>query len=291
MKTVGHCRFSYFGHSDTGKSIASLEAAQDLLWNPDRMAVRFHLFKNITLPSIRNQSDPNFLFVIISSEQMPTVYRDRLEALVENDANIRIMWTRKPSINKASRPLMLEASNDGRDPALHFRIDDDDAVSVDYVRMLKNAAQSLEPTSVITFTRGVMGYLDDGVARHRPFRKFGIAIGYGILKAPEDLRSPFAIQHGRYAQAHLGKRDDDFVAFHYTRHSTNNTNGYAAVIHKGGSTNDVIVRNSRIAQPELTGTFVAAPETDEMIKTAFPYTDGPSLRRVIERTLDPVKLP
>ena len=71
MKTFGHCRFSYFGTSDTGRAIVDLDAARQLLWNPLRMAVRFHLFENLTLPSIINQSDQDFSFVIISSRQMP----------------------------------------------------------------------------------------------------------------------------------------------------------------------------------------------------------------------------
>ncbi|WP_135449425.1 glycosyltransferase [Tabrizicola caldifontis] len=230
MKTFGHCRFSFFGQSDTGRAIANLDAARELLWNDQRMAVRFHLFENITLPSILNQTDPDFTFVIISSEQMPTVHRDRLEALVAGHANIRILWTAKTDISKASRPILLEASNDGRDPALHFRLDDDDAVSVDFVQHLKQAAASLEPTSVISFPYGVMGYLDNGMARHRELRKDAIAIGYGIVKAPDDFRSPFMIQHRKYAKLHPGVTDASFAAYHYTRHSTNNTNGYGAVI-------------------------------------------------------------
>lgn len=291
MKTFGHCRFSYFGHSDTGRAIANLDAARALLWNDQRMAVRFHLFETITLPSIVHQTDPDFTFVVISSEQMPAVHRDRLAALVAGHANIRLLWTAKTDISKASRPILLEASNDGRDRALHFRLDDDDAVSVDFVQRLKQAATPLDPTAVISFPYGVMGYLDDGVARHREFRKHAIAIGYGIVKAPDDFRSPFLIQHRKYAEQHPGVTDSSFPAYHYTRHSTNNTNGYETVIHREGGVVDIVARNSRKAAPELAGETVATAEAEAIIAKAFPYTTGAELRSAIERTLDPGSLP
>lgn len=291
MKTFGHCRFSFFGHSDTGRAIANLDAARALLWNDQRMAVRFHLFETITLPSIVNQTDPDFTFVVISSEQMPAVHRDRLAALVDGHANIRLHWTAKTDISKASRPILLEASNDGRDRALHFRLDDDDAISVDFVQRLKQAAAPLDPTAVISFPYGVMGYLDDGVARHREFRKHAIAIGYGIVKAPDDFRSPFLIQHRKYADQHPGVTDASFPAYHYTRHSTNNTNGYETVIHREGGVVDIVARNSRKAAPELTGETVATAEAEAIIAKAFPYTTGAQLRAAIERTLDPASLP
>lgn len=290
MNVVGHCRFSYFGISDTGRAIGDLDKAMELLWNPQRMAVRFHLFENITLPSIRNQSDQDFQFVLIASEQMPAVFRDRLETLIEADKNIRILWTSNPSISKASRSLMLEASNDGRDRALHFRLDDDDGLAVDYIKQLKIAAQPLDAPSVISFTRGVIGYLDNGIARHQPFHKLGIAIGYGILKEPNDTTSPFHIQHRRYAEKYLGHRNDDFVAYHYTRHSTNNTNGYDQVIHKDGPAQDAIAVRARRKAPELVGATRATAETDAMLRSAFPFSDGASLRRVIEDTLNPSQL-
>jgi hypothetical protein len=287
MKTFGHCRFSFYGHSDTGRDIADLDAAHALLWNSRRMAVRFHLFEHITLPSIVNQSDKDFTFVIIGSEQMPGVYRDRLETLVAGHTNIRLHWTDKTDISRASRPILLEASNDGRDPALHFRLDDDDAVAFDFVHRLKKAASPLEPTSVITFPQGVMGYLDNGVARHRAFRKFAIAIGYGIVKAPDDFRSPFLIQHKKYAEKHAAVIDESFPAYHYTRHSTNNTNGYSAVIHRDGGVVDIVAQNSRKAAPELTGDTVATPEAEAILRAAFPYTTGAALRAAIEQSLDP----
>lgn len=291
MKIVGHCRFSYLGASDTGREVRDLDAAQRLLWNPERMAVRFHLFETITLPSIRHQTDPDFLFAVITSARMPGPYRDRLAALLEGLPNARLILSDKPNITAASREIMAEASNDHRDPSIHFRLDDDDAVAADYVRTLRAAAAGLEPTTVLTFVRGVMGFLDGTVARHRPFQKFAIAIGYAILKEARDDRSPFHIQHHRFAKQNRVHYDNSFPAFHYTRHSTNNTAGYAHTIHHGGDVAAQVVAQSHAAAPELAQGAVTTPEAEAILHAAFPWTTPARLRAAIEATLTPALLP
>ena len=73
MKIYGHCRFSYFGQTDTGKAVQTEEDAKALLWNAERMAVRFHLLENIMLPSMIAQTDQDFQFVITTSNEMPDI--------------------------------------------------------------------------------------------------------------------------------------------------------------------------------------------------------------------------
>lgn len=290
MKIVGHCRFSYFGRTDTGKAIMTEEDAQALLWNPERMAVRFHLFENLLLPSIRHQTDPDFGFVITTSEIMPQAYHDRLEAAVGDIPQARIVRTADTDIGRALKAVMVEASNGRQDPAVHFRVDDDDAVCVQYVGRLRAAAQGLRPSTMITFTNGVMGFIDGGTARHRAFNKHAIAIGLAIVKDRSDTRTPFQIQHRAYGQKNPVYADPTFPAYHYTRHTTNNTNGYDRVIHTSGGVVDVVAENSRKIHPEFAEGEVTTREAEAIIAEAFPYTTGPAMREVIARTARPETL-
>lgn len=290
MKIFGHCRFSYFGRTDTGKEVLTEADAEAKLWNPDRMAVRFHLFEHILLPSIRAQTDPDFTFVFTCSEAMPTAFHDRLEAALERLPQARIVRTTETDIGRALKPVMVEASNDRQDPAVHFRIDDDDAVSIDYIARLRSAAVGLRPSTMITFPAGVMGFLDSGRGCHRAFNKHAIAIGLAIVKAPTDTRTPFQIQHRTYAQRNPVYTDPTFPAYHYTRHTTNNTNGYDKVIHRSGGVVDIVAQNSRKLHPEFAEGAVSTDEAEAIIATAFPYTSGDELRRVIEASQTPQAL-
>jgi hypothetical protein len=291
MKIFGHCRFSYYGLTDTGREVQSEADAAEKLWNAERMAVRFHLFENILLPSIKHQTDPDFTLVVTCSELMPSVYHDRLEAAVAEIPQIRLLRTPDTNISRVLRPVMLEANNDGRDTAIHFRVDDDDALGVDYVARLRRvSAMSLPPYSLITFPTGVMGFLDGTTPRHMPQFKPSIAIGLAVLKAPEDLRTIFHMQHKRYGQHHPTYSDPTFAAFHYTRHTTNNTNGYNQVIHRDGDVPDTVARRARKAFPEFEDGAVTTAKAEQSLAEAFPYTTGEYLRRAIAATLRPADL-
>lgn len=287
MKIYGHCRFSYFGQTDTGRAIETEADAKALLWNPERMAVRFHLLENLLLPSIRHQTDPDFQFVITTSNEMPDAYQARLDAAVAGMENTRIHRTSDTNIGRALKPVMVEASNGRQDPAVHFRIDDDDAVCVQYVERLRADAAGLRPGTMITYPTGVLGFTDGDTARHRAFNKHAIAIGLAIVKEPSDTRTPFQIQHRAYAQKNPVYADPTFPAYHYTRHTTNNTNGYDTTIHRSGGVVDIVAENSRKVHPEFADGAVTTDAAEAMIAEAFPYTDGAALRDVIARTLAP----
>lgn len=288
MKIFGHCRFSYFGLTDTGREVQSESDAIDKLWNAERMAVRFHLFENILLPSIRYQSDPDFTLVVTCSDLMPSAYHDRLQAAVAHIPQVRLLRTPETNISRALRPVIMEANNDGQDRSIHFRVDDDDALGVGYVARLRLAsAMDLPPYTLITFPTGVMGFLDGTTPRHMPQFKPSIAIGLAVLKAPDDLRTIFHMQHKRYGQSYPSYSDPTFAAFHYTRHTTNNTNGYNQVIHRDGGVPNSVARRARKAFPEFEDGAVTTDKADQLLAEAFPYTTGEDLRRVIAATLQP----
>ncbi|MBN2906909.1 MAG: hypothetical protein JXJ18_09400 [Rhodobacteraceae bacterium] len=287
MKIYGHCRFSYFGPTDTGRAIACEQDAKALLWNAERMAVRFHLFENLMLPSIRAQTDQGFQFVVTTSNAMPDIYHARLDAAVEGMQNVRIVRTSDTNIGRALKSVMVEASNDRTDPAVHFRIDDDDALCVEYIARLRAAALGLRPSTMITFPTGVLGFTDGNAARHRAFNRHAIAIGLALVKEPADTRTPFQIQHRAYGQRNPVYADPTFPAYHYTRHTTNNTNGYDQVIHRSGGVVDVVARNSAKVHPEFAEGAVTTQEAEAMIAQAFPYTRAEDLRAVVQATLRP----
>ncbi|HLQ19156.1 MAG TPA: glycosyltransferase, partial [Tabrizicola sp.] len=59
----GHIRFSFYGFTDTREHPDEDGAALARLYDETRMARRFFLFENLTLPSLINQTDPGFTTV------------------------------------------------------------------------------------------------------------------------------------------------------------------------------------------------------------------------------------
>lgn len=288
MQIWGHCRFAFFGVSDTGREIGTLETAFAKLWHPVRMAVRFHLMETILLPAIRAQTDPDFVLQITTSQLMPDIFQERLDRITADLPQVRILRSARTDLSKALRPAMAEASGGGAEPAVHFRVDDDDAVSADYIARLRRASARVEPGGMVTFPRGVMGFLHDGIARHAMIQKHSIAIGLALVVAPGG-RNPFRIQHLRHADGVPSYCDPTFPAYHYTLHSANNTSGYAQLFHLDTSQNRR-VRKLVAQNKELAAGGVTTAKAEAALAAAFPHTTGEALRNAINRAADPMQL-
>lgn len=159
MQTIGLCRFSYPAIGGFQVDFEDMQEKLDYLYAPSRMEERFATFETITLPPLRAQTDPDFTLIVVVGESMPAPYRTRLEALLA-DIPQAVIQARPP---KRHRAIMKELINDVRGPdvtCLQFRMDDDDAVSVDFVQRLRQVAGDVKKMSkrdgmlAIDFNRG-----------------------------------------------------------------------------------------------------------------------------------------
>lgn len=145
MQVIGICRFSYPGEGGFQVEHATLQERMDFLYAPERMEERFATFETMTLPPLQAQTDPDFTFLIVIGDSLPSVYRDRLEAAV-SDMPQAVIKSYPPGPH---RKVMQEAINSVRrfdgDACLQFRMDDDDAVACSYVARLREAAMDVLP--------------------------------------------------------------------------------------------------------------------------------------------------
>ena len=110
------------------------------LYAPARMEERFATFETMTLPPLRAQTDPDFTFVVVIGDSLPAQYRARLKAVLA-DMPQAVIQSHPP---EQHRPVMKRIINSVRrmdnTPCLQFRMDDDDAVAVDFIARLREAA-------------------------------------------------------------------------------------------------------------------------------------------------------
>lgn len=140
MQVIGLCRFSYPAQGGFQVEHPTMQDRMAYLYAPARLAERFRHFEAITLPSIRAQADGDFTFVILIGDSLPGPWRDRLEALVTDVPQARIV-AHPPGPH---RQVMQDVMNTARDmdrPCIQFRHDDDDAVAVDFIALLREAAR------------------------------------------------------------------------------------------------------------------------------------------------------
>lgn len=148
LEIVGVCRFSYLGLSDwraqhgggvkrSRKEV--LDLVRSTLFLPERMARRFATFEKLTLPSLAAQTDKNFRLIVLTAEELPQEYADRLRSLAEQYPFLHLEFAapgRAPVVMNgiyAKMGLQLEE-------LLQFRLDDDDALGATYIARLRELA-------------------------------------------------------------------------------------------------------------------------------------------------------
>ena len=196
----GYMRFSYLGRSDArfSRSTDDLEERKRVLYAPERLKERFYFFEKICLPSLRWQTDKDFRFAIFTSPQMPRKYRKRLEKLVRNVPQVEVVYSKAPHINDAIDPWIKKqkAVHDRR--TLHFRLDDDDALSADFIATLRRHMPGVPDHGIISRPAGL--FLMDSAEGPQLLAKFEpyIAIGFAVVNPPGTIRSPYNLNHAKY---------------------------------------------------------------------------------------------
>lgn len=203
-RIVGICRFSYVGRSDwkafagiKGQDEALLSRVAAQLFTPRRMAQRFRSFRDVTLASVAAQSDPNFTFLVVSSDRMPQAMRENLLTLCRDIPQAQVVFAAQPTLGEVLAPILQDmAQQDGR-PVIQFRLDDDDGLPARYIQRLRAHAARLDDLAQfgICFNRGVMIKLEPDrppvpLSFQMPFLGAGCAV-----RLADPRQSIFAMGH------------------------------------------------------------------------------------------------
>ena len=190
---IGICRFSFCGNgdwaayanipADTDIDLLRLEQAERL-YDDARMAQRFALFETLLLPSLAAQKDPNFVLIILTSDIMPARHLKRLRKLCDADDRLLLVISDETSVHEALRPEIARLNSGLSRPLVQFRIDDDDALSHDYVHELRRYMQRLGDVMPMAYSRAnglvITSYAEDAATRlyraNVPFNSMGTAI-------------------------------------------------------------------------------------------------------------------
>lgn len=131
------------------------------LYAPERMEQRFAYFEQLCLHTLKRQTDQNFTLGVLVGEDMPEVYRQRLDLLLKDFPPARVISA--PIM--AHRTLIERAYEtvfDQKTPfRLWFRLDDDDAVATDFIETVRAKLGLLlmmsegEAPVCLTFSQGM----------------------------------------------------------------------------------------------------------------------------------------
>lgn len=149
IQALGICRWSYPaapGAFNTGSS-EGLEGIRRAMYDPVRIALRLFYLEHIVLPPLRNQTDQDFEVILLMGDQLPEVPRRRVLELIDDIPQIKPVFAEEGRKHKdICRELMTAARDPEVRAVAEFKIDDDDAVALDFVertRLMFDGAKGL----------------------------------------------------------------------------------------------------------------------------------------------------
>ncbi|MBF9045315.1 hypothetical protein HKCCE4037_18375 [Rhodobacterales bacterium HKCCE4037] len=162
-KIIGVCRFSYLGDAGFRTLNQSPEEAAAELYASGRMQRRFAYFENICLPSLDAQTDTDFVLVALIGDTMPFHFRKRLKRLTDDRPYLRICTLEAAGPLNSTRRAFRRGLDEEADFITGFRLDDDDAVAVDYIERTREISDKLiamgwateEIPAAVCFHRGI----------------------------------------------------------------------------------------------------------------------------------------
>ncbi|MEO9575371.1 MAG: glycosyltransferase [Tateyamaria sp.] len=219
---TGLIRFSFFGMNDTRQKHHDMDVAFGQVYNSTRMEARLYLFENLCLPSLRAQTDQDIRIVILTSEIMPKPYKDRLRNVTTDVPNIQIYFSQGREIRGALKPYMRD--HEIKDRAVNFRLGEDDAISCQYIKRLRQVSISMPERSHISFPKGIISTPNpavvqvSGVCTHLcPSPSLVRITGQSFRK------NPYKTMHDAVWKTFPTETDPGFAAYIMTLHGHNDT--------------------------------------------------------------------
>lgn len=194
-------RYSYFGQSGW-RGEASRDAEK--LFDPKRLEEREYFLRKVALPSLRDQTDPDFNLIVLSSTLMPKAYQTRLQDICHDmlGARAHVIFREPDSTSRMFQKYRWQTF-DRYVHTAQIVLDDDDAVGVDFTADLRgeaNAAVALRKADQPNYTflswpRGVTAEFKEGALRLIPRNVPATNLGLTVVAPTESQRSPFRVAH------------------------------------------------------------------------------------------------
>lgn len=167
---IGLVRFSYPAKNGFNQRYETEQELCAALYAPERMALRFELLEKLCAPSLRNQSDQDFKVVFLTGQQMPAEYKARLEGVIADIPGAVIIAQQSNWMFRATQQAYQRVTDEGAQYVTTFRLDDDDAMAVDFVAKVRDRAgrmiagrQIEQQPAILAYTNGLYWQASNGM--------------------------------------------------------------------------------------------------------------------------------
>ena len=205
IQTLGITRWSYPGQSrGFRRSADDLDHLRAQLYAPHRLDHRLFLLEHLLIPCLAHQTDPDFLHLIVIGDQLPDPWRSRIQELAESLPQLRVVIEPEGNDMREMLAEVIPRFKDNKcDVIAQYRLDDDDAVAVEFIAKSREIFAGLQPffaadgIAALDYTRGfIMSTGDSGLDIRSVSSRFW-APGMMVFQDMETAKSLFEFPHMR----------------------------------------------------------------------------------------------
>lgn len=207
----GLCRFSYpFALGSFSGAQPSMAALKAQLYDEARLRERLFIFSNIFLPPLRHQTDTNYRISVLIGEQMPEAIRDALLDITRDIDSIRVVVEPEGQDPKELCNRIFQSMRRAdADLVGEFRLDDDDAIAVDFVSKSRQAGYDFKGPIVqsgvagVDFPSGAFVYFSEADVQAKRLVLAHLSCGQVIFLNPASSKTAIKFRHYRMWQKNL----------------------------------------------------------------------------------------
>lgn len=230
IQPVGICRFSLLTEGGFKHGPSSQEERAAYLFDEQRMALRMAWFTHALMPSIRAQTDQDFIFVVLASDLMPQKWRDQLAAAVKGCDAIRLDFVAPGKHHEICNNAIHRYTSPEADIVAQFRLDDDDALARDYISRVRSDFHNYLAGLYYKFqkissdyTSGFILEADGNEAQLYQIHAMTWTCGQTVYLPPHSAKSLFIWPHHQLHKSMPTVTLNDSNMFLRGRHGTNDS--------------------------------------------------------------------
>ena len=150
-------RFNLAINFECGKRSDSLVPTKEPWLDEEYLWKRFEVFEKYTVPSLKNQTDSEFKWIVMFHEKTPEKYIKRIEKLMSEMRQFYPIFLSDIECNNIGETItrIIEKMNCSNRAVITTRIDNDDAVHVSFIQRIKENCFGAENNTVISFVNGI----------------------------------------------------------------------------------------------------------------------------------------
>lgn len=202
-----------------------------VILNEDRLEARFRLFEYISLPSYDNQTDKNFVLLVVAPRLLPQHWKEKLSELCANRSYLVVHYADEKDFRLSTlTPMIVRDLVRTESIFSTFRTDDDDAVSARFIERLRAHHKPHFVGYGVSFTNGY--YLDlspkSSKVAIKPRDRKNTGVGLALISSIDDPVGLFDLSDGHLNYHKLRPividgREPNFIVLNHEFNDTRDT--------------------------------------------------------------------